>query len=188
MDDLLVARHGESEAGAAGLVGGDPPLTAAGRGQAEALAARIASFPAEVCLTSGALRARETAEIALAGRAVPIEILRELGDVRFGDFEGRRLADYREWVGSHPPSEEAPGGESRVATLGRFARAFRVVLERPERHVLVVAHGLTIRALIDPRPQPVVAGAPYGDSVRLARVQVEGAVERLERWCEDPSW
>jgi 2,3-bisphosphoglycerate-dependent phosphoglycerate mutase len=188
MDELLLARHGESEAGASGRVGGDPPLTAAGRRQAEALAAQVASFPAEVCLTSGAVRARETAELALAGRDVPIEILRELGDVRFGSFEGGRLAEYREWVGSHPPSEEAPGGESRAGTLRRFAGAFRVVLSRPERHVFVVAHGLTIRALLDPRPQPVVAGAPYGGFVRLTRAQVESAVERLERWCEDPSW
>jgi broad specificity phosphatase PhoE len=173
MDELLLARHGESEAGASGRVGGDPPLTAAGRRQAEALAAQVASFPAEVCLTSGALRAPRQ---------------RELGDVRFGSFDGGRLAEYREWVGSHPPSEEAPRGESRAGTLRRFAGAFRVVLSRPESHVFVVAHGLTIRALLDPRPQPVVAGAPYGDSVRLTRAQVESAVERLERWCEDPSW
>jgi broad specificity phosphatase PhoE len=188
MDELLLARHGESEAGAAGVVGGDPPLTAAGRMQARALGDRAAAFPADLCLTSGARRARETAELALAGRSVPVEILTELGDVRFGDFDGRPLERYRDWVGSHPPSERAPGGESRAETLSRFARAFRVVLGRPERHVFVVAHGLTIRSLLDRRPQPVVAGAPYGHSVRLTHVEVQAAVERLERWCEDPSW
>ena len=188
MDEVLLARHGESEASAAGVVGGDSPLTAAGRSQATLLGAQSASFPVDVCLASRALRARETAEIALAGRSVRIEVLDELGDVRFGAFDGRPLAEYREWVEAHPPADAAPGGESRAETLRRFARAFRAVLARPERHVLVVAHGLTIRAVLDERPRPVVAGAPYGASVQLTRGELQAAVERLERWCEDPSW
>ena len=188
MDEVLLARHGESEASAAGVVGGDSPLTAAGRSRATLLGAGSASFPVDVCLTSGARRACETAEIALAGRSVRIEVLHDLGDVQFGTFDGRPLDEYREWVGAHPPSDAAPEGESRAETLRRFARAFRAVLARPERHVFVVAHGLTIRAVLDERAQPVVAGAPYGDSVRLTRVQLQAAVERLECWCEDPSW
>lgn len=188
MDEVLLARHGESEASAAGVVGGDPPLTAAGRAQATLLGARSASFPVDICLTSAARRARETAEIALGGRSVRIEVLHDLGDVQFGVFDGRPLDEYREWVGAHSPSEAAPEGESRVETLRRFARAFRAVLARPERRVFVVAHGLTIRALLDERPQPVVAGARYGESVQLTRTLLQAAVERLERWCEDPSW
>ena len=188
MDELALARHGESTASARGVVGGDDPLTRLGREQARALGARLASFPAEVCLTSAALRARETAELALAERPVPIEIVPELGDVRFGAFEGRPLAEYRDWVAAHAPTVAPPGGESRVETLRRFARAFRSILVRPERSVLVVAHGLTIRAVLDARPQPVVAGAPYGHAERVRRAELEHAVRRLERWCESPAW
>ena len=188
MDELLLARHGESEASAGRIVGGDLPLTPVGREQARALGAGIASFPADICLTSGALRARETAAIALAGRDVKIEIVRDLGDVQFGDFDGQPLEKYRDWVAAHPPSEAAPGGESRVDTLRRFAHAFRMLLARTEQHVLVVAHGLTIRALLDERPQPVVADAPYGQAVRLMHGELQTAVERVERWCKSPSW
>jgi 2,3-bisphosphoglycerate-dependent phosphoglycerate mutase len=188
MDEVLLARHGESEASAERVVGGDSALTPTGREQAQALGAEIASFPAGICLTSGALRARETAEIALAGRNVKIEVVRDLGDVQFGDFEGRPLEEYRDWVAAHAPSEAAPGGESRVDTLRRFAHAFRTLLARTEQHVLVVAHGLTIRALLDERPQPVVADAPYGQAVLLMRGELQAAVERVERWCESPSW
>jgi broad specificity phosphatase PhoE len=188
MDEVVLARHGESEASAAGLVGGDSPLTEAGRAQARVLGTTLASFPADVCLTSRARRARETAEIALAGREIGIESLAELGDVRFGAFDGKPLEDYREWVAGHVPTDAPPGGESRVQTLRRFARAFRSVLARSERHVVVVAHGLTIRAVLDDRPQPVVAGAPYGAAVRLTHAQLHAAVERLEHWCESPSW
>ncbi|MHB8469114.1 MAG: histidine phosphatase family protein [Gaiellaceae bacterium] len=188
MDEVLLARHGESEASAARIVGGDSPLTPLGREQARALGERLASFPVDICLTSGAVRARETAAIALAGRDVKVEIVRELGDVRFGEFDGRPLEEYRDWVAAHPPTEGVPQGESRADTLRRFARAFRTVLVRTEQHALVVAHGLTIRALLDDRPRPVVAGAPYGFSVLLTRAELETAVEHVERWCESPSW
>jgi broad specificity phosphatase PhoE len=180
MDELVLARHGESESSARGVVGGDEPLTELGREQARSLGARLAQVPLGLCLTSAAVRARETAELALAGREVPVEVVPELGDIRFGAFEGRPLAEYRDWVAAHAPTEAPPGGESRVETLSRFAAAFRSILARPERVVLVVAHGLTIRAVLDDRPQPVVAGAPYGHSERLTRTSLEQAVRRLE--------
>jgi hypothetical protein len=89
---------------------------------------------------------------------------------------------------TQPPTAAPDGGESRVETLRRFARAFRVVLARPEPHVLVVAHGLLLRAATDEHPQPEVTGVPYGSFVRLARAELEDAAHRLERWCEAPSW
>jgi broad specificity phosphatase PhoE len=188
MDDVVIARHGESEASARGIVGGDSPLTDRGREQARELGERLAGQPLDLCLTSPRLRARRTAEIALAGRDLPHEVVPELADIDFGDFEGSSLEEYREWVRSHPPTEPAPGGESRVATLRRYAEAFRGLLAASERHVLVVAHGLTVRALLDERPRPVVANAPYADEFVLTRLELGQAVERLERWCESPSW
>jgi broad specificity phosphatase PhoE len=188
MDEVVLARHGESEQSALGLVGGDTPLTAAGREQALTLATQLAAFPAAVCVSSGAVRARETAAIVLEGREVPLEIDAELGDIGFGEFEGRPLEEYRDWVSSHAPTEAAPGGESRRDTLRRFATALGRLLERDEPNVLVVAHGLTIRAVLDERPEPIVAGAPYGSAVRLQRDELAAALQRLVRWCERPSW
>ncbi|HZC28374.1 MAG TPA: histidine phosphatase family protein, partial [Gaiellaceae bacterium] len=108
--------------------------------------------------------------------------------IRFGCFEGRPLAEYRAWIESHRPDAAPAGGESRVETLLRFARAFRRLVQRRERFVLVVAHGLTLRAVLDARPAPIVGGTPYGSCVALARSEFERAVERLERWCETPAW
>jgi len=182
MDEVVLARHGESETSARGVVGGDEPLTARGREQARALGVELASLALDACLASPAVRARETAGLALAGREVPVELVPELGDIRFGAFEGRPLAEYRDWVAAHPPTEAPPGGESRVETLRRFASAFREILARPERVVLIVAHGLTIRAVLDERPRPIVADAPYGHAVQMSRAELEQAVQRLERW------
>jgi broad specificity phosphatase PhoE len=188
MDEAVLARHGESETAAAGLAGGDAPLTEAGRAQARALGAALVSRELDLCVTSAARRAGETAALALAGRDVPTEVDPGLGDVDFGAFDGRPLAEYRAWIEAHAPDEAPPGGESRVATLRRFCRAYRGLLARPERRVLVVAHGLTLTALADERPRPVVAGVPYGTWLALGREELERAVARLERWCEAPAW
>jgi broad specificity phosphatase PhoE len=188
MDDVVLCRHGESETAAAGLVGGDAPLTETGREQARELGRAIADRPLEVCFTSPALRAQETAELALEGRDVPQQVLPELADIDFGDFAGRPLGEYREWIAGHAPTEAPRGGESRVDTLRRFCRAYRAVLGQEEAHVLVVAHGLTLSALTDDPPQPSVAGVAYGSSLTLTRAELTAAVARLERWCEAPAW
>jgi probable phosphoglycerate mutase len=188
MDDAVFARHGESETAARRVVGGDAPLTAVGQEQARALGRELAAFPFGICITSGGLRAKETAAIALAGRGVPFEVDDRFGDIDFGVFAGSSLATYRAWIASHSPEDAPPGGESRVATLQRFVAAYRSLLDRPESHVAVFAHGLTLSALTDERPRPEVAGVPYGAWIRLDRAQLTGHVARLERWCEAPSW
>jgi 2,3-bisphosphoglycerate-dependent phosphoglycerate mutase len=188
MDDVVLARHGESETAARGVVGGDAPLTERGRDEAAALGVELGAVPFDVCLTSAALRARETADIALEGRAVPREVVSELADIDFGDLEGRPLGEYREWIGAHAPADAPPGGESRVATLRRLTAAYRGLLARPEPHVLVVAHGIALSALVDERPRPVVAGVPYGTWIQLTRSELVDALARLEAWCEAPAW
>jgi len=188
MDDVVFARHGESETAARHVVGGDAPLTSAGQEQALELGRALAARPLDVCLTSAAIRAKETAALALTGRDVPCEIVDELGDIDFGVFTGGALEEYRTWIASHRPDEAPPVGESRVATLQRFVRAYRAVLARPEPHVLVVAHGLTLSALTDERPRPVVAGVAYGSSLQLTRDELAARVARLEQWCEAPAW
>jgi broad specificity phosphatase PhoE len=188
MDDVVLCRHGESETAAAGVVGGDAPLTEAGRAQACELGRALARRPFDVCLVSPALRARETATLALEGRDVMQAVLPDLADIEFGELTGGSLPEYRAWIAGHDPAERPPGGESRVATLRRFCRAYRTILDRAEPHLLVVAHGLTLSALTDDPPQPSVAGVPYGSSLALARDELAAAVARLERWCEAPAW
>jgi broad specificity phosphatase PhoE len=52
MDEIAFARHGESEAAAAGLVGGDTPLTACGHDEARALGRHLRSSSIGVCVTN----------------------------------------------------------------------------------------------------------------------------------------
>ena len=197
METAILARHGESELSAAGLVSGDPAeprgLTEIGREQARRLGERLAGEPIDLCVTSEFARAQETAEIALAGRDVPRLVLRDLNDIRVGEYEGKTLKEYREWAHAQSPTALPPGGdESRAATVARYARAFREILARPERVVLVVAHGLPIRYVLNAaqgtHPAPIVEQIDYATAYRLERDALEAALDSLEAWAKNPSW
>ena len=143
MKQALLARHAESEFSVRGLTNGDPEvdvaLTAQGRAQARHLGEQLAGTEIDLAVTSEFRRARETADLALEGRDVPRLVLPQLNDIRFGEFEGRRLADYRAWARGHGPEDEVPGGESRAESVRRYAAGFREILARAEPTILVVA-------------------------------------------------
>jgi broad specificity phosphatase PhoE len=196
VETVILARHGESELSAAGLVNGDPAeprgLTEIGREQARRLGERLAEEPIDLCVTSEFVRVRQTADLALAGRDIPRLVVAELNDVRFGEYEGRPFDEYRAWAQERDPSEAPPRGESRAEVAARYVRGFRRVLERPERSILVVAHGLPLRytllALEDLDPTPIVEQVPLAEPYRLTRAELERATARLERWSKAPIW
>src|SRR5438067_6644107 len=112
----VIARHGESTLNYEQRVNGDPavfvPLTEKGRDEARLLGQQIAHLPLDVCVHSRFGRTRETAEIALDGRRVPLETDPLLDDIDIGELEGRTVADYREWKRHHVRSDAFPAGES----------------------------------------------------------------------------
>ena len=196
METVILARHGESELSAAGLVSGDPSeprgMTEIGREQARQLGERLADVPIDLCVTSEFMRVRETADLALAGREIPRLVVPELNDVRFGEFEGRPFDVYRAWARERDPTEAPPGGESRAEVAARYVRGFGRILARQERTILVVAHGLPLRytllALEGLDPTPIVEQVPLAEPYRLSRADLERATARLERWSQTPVW
>ena len=197
MKTAILARHGESQFSVRGIVNGDPgascPLTDTGREQARLLAATIADAAIDLCVVTEFARTQETADIALEGRDVPRLVVPELNDVRFGEFEGRPLTDYRAWAGDNEPTIDAPGGgESRAATVDRYVRGFDKVLRRREPTILAVIHGLPIRyvlnALEDIDPAPLVDQVTYATAYAVSDDELRRAVERLRAWAERPAW
>ena len=196
MDRVILARHGESERSVGGLTNGDPAvrvaLTAVGREEARRLGRELADDPIDLCVTSAFGRAQETADLALEGREVQRLVLAELNDIRFGEFEGLPLTDYRAWAHAHGPEDVCPGGESRAETVGRYVRAYRAILARPEGTVLVVAHGLPVRYVLDAvagrDPGAVIEQVPYAQPFRLSAQELDAAVSRLESWTGNPVW
>ena len=149
----MLARHGESTLNSENRINGDPAvpvaLTEKGRDEARLLGQQIAHIRLEVCICTRFTRTRDTAEIALQDRDVPIEIEPLLDDINVGDLEGVPLQDYRAWKREHTRRDPFPGGESLDAAARRYAQAFRKLLGRLETSVLVVAHEIPVRYAIN---------------------------------------
>ena len=113
---FVLVRHGQSELNATHRVNGDPSvpvgLTAQGETEAAALALQLAGVELDLCIHTRFSRTRHTAEIALAGRPVPLEVEPLLDDIDVGELEGQTIDEYRAWKREHERGEAFPGGES----------------------------------------------------------------------------
>lgn len=196
MERAILARHGESERSVEGLTNGDPAariaLTPTGREEALRLGVELRDDPIDLCVTSEFERAQETADLALEDRDVPRLVVADFNDIRFGEFEGRLLSDYRAWAHTHGPEDVCPGGESRVQTVARYVHGYRELLARPEDTALVVAHGLPVRYVLDALagrdPAAKIEQIPYAEPFRLTKAELELAVGRLDAWLRHPAW
>jgi broad specificity phosphatase PhoE len=149
---LLLARHGESVWNEVRRFQGatDVPLSERGREQARALGIALRGHRLAAAYVSPMERARETAEIALAGAGVPMTPMEELRELSLGDWEGclaeeimRREGDpYRAWLRA-PVDCPPPGAEPLDDVRQRVVRAVeRIAAAHPDgEDVLVVAHG-----------------------------------------------
>jgi probable phosphoglycerate mutase len=193
---LLAARHGESEFSAKQLVNGDPgvacPLTDAGRVQARALSEAVSAEPIDLVAVTEFERVRETAELALEGRDVPVLVVPELNDPRYGEFEGGSLDRYREWVWGMGPLDAPEGGEHRGEIAARYARGLRKLLDRSEETILLVAHSLPLAYLRDAAagtaPRSRMEMVEYAQVLRIGRDELERAIDVLEAWAAAPAF
>lgn len=134
-------------------ISGDPTipvaLTEKGREESRLLGQQLAHVPLELCLQTRFSRTRATAEIALAGREVPLEVEPLLDDINVGELEGSTLEEYRAWKRAHKRSDDFPGGESLDDAARRYAEAYRRILQRPEQSILIVTHEIPLRYAIN---------------------------------------
>ena len=149
---LLLARHGQSVWNEVRRFQGrtDVALSDVGRGQARALGQALRRYRPAAAYVSPLVRARETAEIALAGAGVPLVQLEELRELSLGAWEGCTIDDirgqagdpYGAWVRA-PLECPPPGAEPLPAVSERVLRAIeRIAAAHPNGDdVLVVAHG-----------------------------------------------
>ena len=150
---FVLVRHGQSELNATHRVNGDPSvpvrLTQQGETEASALALQLAGVELDLCVHTRFGRTRETAEIALGGRPVPLEEEALLDDIYVGELEGQTIDEYRAWKAEHTRGEAFPGGESLDDSARRYATAYERLLARPERRILVVCHEIPVRYAIN---------------------------------------
>jgi broad specificity phosphatase PhoE len=147
MNELLLARHGETEWSADGRHTSrtDLPLTDNGRRHARRLAPRLAERRFAFVLTSPMRRAIETCE--LAGLGEEAEVRDELREWDYGDYEGLTTAEIqRRRPGWSLWRDGCPNGET-AAAVG--ARADRVVAEvrAADGNAIAFGHGHMLRVL-----------------------------------------
>lgn len=143
---LLLARHGQTAANAAGLLLGraDLALTELGHLQAKALAQHLAS--ATRVVSSPLLRARETA----AAFGLPVEVDERWVEMDYGTYDGQPMREvpaevWARWRGD--PGWAPPGGESLAAVERRVGEACGPLLEEAATaDVVVVSHVSPIKA------------------------------------------
>jgi broad specificity phosphatase PhoE len=145
---LLLVRHGQTAANAAGQLLGraDVPLTETGRQQAAALASAVG--PVERVISSPLQRARQTAA-AFGG---DVEVDERWTELDYGIYDERSLADvpselwdrWRSDAGYVPPE-----GES-LASVGRRVRAAcdELAPAAAEADIVVVTHVSPIKAAV----------------------------------------
>ena len=161
----MLARHAESTLNVARVVNGDPTvevrLTEKGRHESELLGRQLKNFPIDLCIVTRFGRTRETAEIALAGRDVCVEVEPLFDDIDVGDLEGRPIDEYRAWKREHTRADAFPNGESLEAAVVRYGRAYEGLLARPGRTILVVSHEIPVRYALNAAEGSAEPDAPH---------------------------
>lgn len=148
---FVFARHAESTANTARVLSSDPAspvtLTERGRAQARALGAQLANVHIDLAVGTSFQRTRETIDIALQGRHVPVLIERGFDELQVGDLDGAPIDAYRSWRRQHTLADRFPHGESPEDAFGRYANALRRVLARTEAVTFVVLHEFALRRI-----------------------------------------
>ena len=129
-------------------------LTAVGRSQADALAARLQPLRFAAIVSSPVQRAVETAAAIARGRDVAVEERAAFDELDFGAWTGRSfaaLADEPAWTdwNTRRAVARVPGGESMAEAQARAVTAIdAVATAHDEAAVAIVSHCDIIRAIL----------------------------------------
>lgn len=155
MTIVLIARHGQSDWNETRRWQGhaDRPLTQKGRGQAEALAARLDHIDLDAIYSSDLRRARDTAAVVADSQGLDVRIEPDLREVDVGSWSGLTRAEAEErfpegfarWKEGYPGWQD---GETYEAMTDRVIAAVKEIAgEHLDGRVLIVSHGGPIRAM-----------------------------------------
>lgn len=198
MATIILVRHGENDWVKKHRLAGWIPgihLNETGQEQAKQVADRLAALPVKAVYSSPVTRCLETAEPIAATHKLDIIQLEDLGEVRYGKWEGKKikkLAKKKRWhaVQFFPSRFRFPGGEALRETQYRAIQALERLGIRHENEIVVVvshadliklalAHYLGVhmdlfqRVVISPASASVLTLSPSG-FVRVLRVNDDG--------------
>jgi probable phosphoglycerate mutase len=193
---LLLVRHGETVANAAGILDSRPPgqpLNDQGHRQAAELAQRLAGEPVVAVYASLATRAQQTATPVAARHGLPVQVLSGVHEVFIGDLEGRHHPEdhqtlhrlYRAWHAGDL-DQTRPGGESAKQVLDRYLADVAAVRSAHSAGTAVlVSHGAATRLAIVALASNVdgsFAGPRLLPNAGTVLLEADGGGWRCLRW------
>lgn len=150
---LYIMRHGKTDWNALRKLQGrtDIPLNDEGRQMARRACEEYRNLHLDVCYCSSLIRAKETAQIVLSGRDIPIITDDRLVEMCFGDYEGIQksfqIPDCPINVLFQHPEEyhESVGGAETFEELYQRTGEFLEEVIKPKlregKDILIVGHG-----------------------------------------------
>lgn len=156
---LFLIRHGETNYNLNHQMQGggiDASLNATGFRQAEAVADYLGKYQIDQVVSSGMLRARQTAGTITKSLGMDLISHNDLDEMNFGNFEGMFFDDIADeiekvhqiWSGGDT-SYRIPGGESPEEVFERAGKRIHKYVDEFNRdNIAFVVHGRVIRILL----------------------------------------
>lgn len=160
MKTVYMVRHGESNTNARTTdictPDSEVELTERGKEQSKFIAERAKHLPIEVIIASPYRRTKDTAAMITAVMDVPIEynelfVERKVPDALVGKpFHSPETEGiYRRWIDAfYDPDARPDDGEHFSQLHARAMEALDLLEKRPEQYILVVSHGMFLRAVM----------------------------------------
>jgi len=155
---LILIRHGETPYNRNRRYQGhrDTPLTKEGKKQAKEIAIRLRNESLDAIYSSNLKRTRYTAKVINGYHFLKINILPQLREIDFGDWEGKTHDEIqREWRGlldeweREPSKIKIPRGESIKDLAERIRSTIKkIVSNHPDQRVAIITHGGPIRIIL----------------------------------------
>jgi probable phosphomutase (TIGR03848 family) len=153
---FLLVRHAVTSHTGHKLTGWAPGvhLSDDGRAQAEAVAEQLAKAPIKAIYSSPIDRTLETAQAVAAPHRLDVQVLDDIGEVRYGTWTNRSLkslARTKLWtkVQQFPSAARFPQGETlREVQARAIAELERIQARHPRQMVCVVSHADVIKLLV----------------------------------------
>ena len=160
---LYIVRHGETDWNREHKVQGrtDIPLNDYGRRLARETAEGMKDIPIDLCFTSPLLRAKETAQIILEGRNVPLCDEERIQEISFGRYEGlycggknqdpesEAFNRFFHDTGNYTPPEDAETIPQLYGRTGSFLKEISERADLADKNILVSTHGAAMTSLLN---------------------------------------
>jgi len=155
---LILIRHGETPHNRDKRYQGhrDTSLTTEGKRQTREIALRLRDEPLDAIYSSDLKRTRYMAEVINSYHSLKINILPELREIDFGDWEGKTYNEIqREWGRllsgweKEPSKIKIPKGESIKDLAERVISTIKkIISNHPDQRIAIITHGGPIRIIL----------------------------------------